>query len=168
MAHAGRLIDSVSMSSCLYGSHGGRLHFRMNESITSFRTIGNDLPLQGNRVADMFESLQKRNMVPVGKRRRKPKRFVFFFPFYFFSFCARIWWNTFYSCVDTIMHQQKILTYIVWFVFLCSVSLCLTFLCSHLFLAHCRHPVKRFERPADRQAWERIMKEKYSEFAPLK
>jgi hypothetical protein len=42
--------------------------------------MGNDKPLQGNRVAEAFESLQRRNMVPVTKRQPKHKRlFASFF-----------------------------------------------------------------------------------------
>jgi hypothetical protein len=45
---------------------------------TSLRGMGNDKPLQGNRVAEAFESLQRRNMVPVTKRMPKHKRSAVF------------------------------------------------------------------------------------------
>jgi hypothetical protein len=52
---------------------------------SSLRAMGNDKPLQGNRVAEAFESLQRRNMVPVTKRMPKHKRCVVSFFFFLFT-----------------------------------------------------------------------------------
>ena len=49
---------------------------------SSLRTMGNDKPLQGNRVAEVFESLQRRNMIPVTKRQPKHKRCTFLLLFH--------------------------------------------------------------------------------------
>lgn len=67
---------------------------------SSLRTLGNDKPLQGNRVQDLFESFQRRNMLAVTVRQKR----------------------------------------------------------------HKRHPMKHFEKPTDRQEWERMLKDKYAEF----
>jgi len=42
----------------------------------SLRGMGNQVPLQGNLMADTFEHMQRRNMIPVTVHHRKKKRHV--------------------------------------------------------------------------------------------